>query len=180
MPDETGERGEQGSAVTGAAERPSVSAQLAFVRSAYGAAEGAIRLADEKVGYLLLFLGILVATLSLRADALLSLLAVPQHTLLVRGSFLAGCLAFLGAAGISLVYAVRSRALSLDPPADVSRVLAQLAALETPGLAEELARALHEVAGIADRKLTLLRVCLVWAAIAFVGWAVVLIMSVAF
>lgn len=180
MLDETGEGGQQGSGVPGAAERPSVSAQLAFVRSACGAAEGAIRLADEKVGYLLLFLGILVAMLSVRAEALLSLLTDPEHTLLVRGSFFAGCLVFLGAAGISLVYAVRSRALSLDPPADVSRVLAQLAALEAPGLAEELARALHETAGIADRKLTLLRVCLAWAAIAFFGWALVLIMSLAF
>jgi len=180
MPEGTREPVQHGSAAKEAAEGASVRAQLAFVRSAYGAAESAIRLADEKVGYLLLFLGILGATLSVRADALLSLLTGPEHSLLVRGSFFAGCLVFLGAAGISLVYAVRSRALSVDPPADVTRVLAQLAALETAGLAEELARALHEAAGIADRKLTLLRVSLAWAAMAFIGWALVLIMSVAF
>jgi hypothetical protein len=180
MPDESGGGRPRAAADGGPPRAMSASAQPAFVRSAYGAAEGAIRLADEKVGYLLLFLGILVATVSVRADAVLSLLTTPQYNLLVQGSFLAGCVVFLGAAGMSLAYAARSRALALEPPADVAQALARLAALETAGLVGELARALHQAAGIADRKFTLLRICLGWEAMAFVGWALVLTMSVAF
>jgi hypothetical protein len=158
----------------------SVSSQLAFVWSAYGAAERAIRLADEKIGYLFLFLGILIATIGVRADTMLSLLMGPQYSPLVRGAFLVVCLVFLGAEGISLVYAVRSRRLELAPPADVSQVLAHLAAMETEGLAEELARALHQASDIAVRKLALLRISVGWAALAFLGWSVVLSMSVVF
>lgn len=180
MSNETGDAPPQGPPLGPAPGGTATSAQLAFIRSAYGSAEGTIRLADEKVGYLLLFLGILVATLSVRADALLGLLTGARHSPLVQGVFLAGCLLFLGAAGLSLAYAVRSRALSQDPPADIPRFLAHLARLEAAGLAEELARALHKTAGIAHRKLTLLRVCLSWAAVAFVGWAAVLLMSVVF
>lgn len=180
MPDESG-GGRKGAAANGGSPRAmSASAQLAFVRSAYAAAEGAIRLADEKVGYLLLFLGILVASVGVRADALLDLLAGPQRPLFVRGSFLAGCVVFLGAAGVSLAYAVRSRALALERPADIPQALDRLAALETGGLVEEVVGALHRAAGIADRKLVLLRRCLGWAAMAFVAWALVLIMSVGF
>lgn len=180
MPDESGPRAHTGSAIPGTAQGTGASAQLAFVRSAYGTVEGAIRLADEKVGYLLLFLGILIATISVRADAVLTLLAGPQHPLLIRGTFLLGCLVFLGAEGISLVYAVRSRALALESPADICLTLARLAAMETVGLSEALARSVHQAAGIADRKLILLSVCLGWAAVAFAGWAEVLIMSVVF
>ena len=158
----------------------SVSSQLAFVWSAYGTAERAIRLADEKIGYLFLFLGILIGTIGVRADAMLSLLMGPQYSPLVRGAFLVVCLVFLGAEGISLVYAVRSRRLELAPPADVPQVLARFAALETEGLAEELARALHQASDIADRKLALLRISVGWAALAFLGWSTVLSMSVVF
>lgn len=180
MPDESGGGRSRATANGGSPKAMSASAQLAFVRSAYAAAEGAIRLADEKVGYLLLFLGVLVVSVGARADALLDLLAGPQHPLLVRGSFLAGCVAFLGAAGVSLGYAVRSRALALETPADIPQALDHLAALETVGLVEEVVGALRRAVGIADRKLALLRRCLGWAAMAFVAWVLVLIMSVGF
>lgn len=154
-------------------------AQLAFVRSAYGTAEGAIRLADEKAGYVLLFLGILAAIISMRADALLSLLTSLQGSPVEGSLFLAGCLLFLGGGGVSLTYAVCSRALSAAPPSDVRGFLAHLAAVETAGLTEEFARALYKTADIAQRKLTLLQKCLAWAAFAFAGWAMVLLSTLA-
>ena len=152
--------------------------QLAFVRSACGSAEGTIRLADEKVGYVLLFFGILVATLSLRADSLVRLLFGPLSPV-ARFLFVGGLLLFLGAAGASLVYAMRSRMLSPDPLRDVGGSLHHLAALDTSGLLEGLVQTLHATAGIAFRKLLLLRRCLGWAVVAFVGWTAILIISVA-
>lgn len=177
MSSETAEAAEAFAAGGRGPEKSATPAQLAFVHSAYGTAEGAVRLAEEKFGYVLLFLGILAAILGVRADALLSALTGPSHSAVLRALFLAGCLFFLGGGGISLVYAVRSRMLSADPPADLSQFLAHLAALEPARLIEELARALFKTADIAHRKLTLLQRCLAWAAVAFAGWAVVLLTS---
>jgi hypothetical protein len=153
------------------------STRLNFLRSACGTAEGAIRLADEKVGYTLLFLGILAVTLSVRADRLLSLLAAPDESFALRALLVSGAAVFLGAAGTSFVYAVRSRGLSADPPTDVSSTLSRLASFKMEGLLEELAPLLYRRAEIAGRKLTLLRQCLNWAAAALAGWAWVLLIS---
>jgi len=71
------EGGQAASPIVRQSDGRAARAQLAFVRSASGSAEGTIRLADEKVGYVLLFFGILVATLSLRADSLARLLFGP-------------------------------------------------------------------------------------------------------
>jgi hypothetical protein len=60
---------------------------------------------------------------------------------------------------------------------DASGFLSHLAGLETAGLTEELARALHRTAGIAQRKLALLQKCFSWAAVAFAGWAVILLLT---
>ncbi|HSB78562.1 MAG TPA: hypothetical protein VLM91_07230 [Candidatus Methylomirabilis sp.] len=154
-----------------------VSTHLSFLRSACGTAEGAIRLADEKVGYTLLVLGILVASLSLRADRLLSVLIAPDQSLALRALLVAGAAVFLGAAGVSFVYALRSRSLSVDPPTDVPSTLSHLASLKLEGLVEELGRALYQRAEIAGRKLTLLRRCLIWAVAALASWAWVLLIS---
>jgi hypothetical protein len=121
-------RGEDGPAIQGPAQGVSPSSQLAFVRSAYEAAERAIRVADERIGYLLLFLGILIATISVRGDTILSLLTGQQYGPLARGLFFVGCLVFLGAEGISLIYAARSRRLAIGAPTDVPQALAHLAA----------------------------------------------------
>lgn len=178
MSEAKGEVGQAASPIVRQSDGRTAQAQLAFVRSACGSAEGAIRLADEKVGYVLLFFGILVATLSVRADSLVRLLVGPLFPV-VRFLFLGGFLLFLGAAGASLVYAMRSRMLSPDPVRDVGGSLHHLATLEAFGLAEVLVQTLHTTAGIAFRKLFLLRRCLGWAAVAFVGWTAILIMSVA-
>jgi hypothetical protein len=153
------------------------STRLTFLQSACGAAEGAIRLADEKVGYTLLFLGILAATLSVRADRFLSLLATPEQPLAIRALLVSGAAVFLGAASTSFVYAVRSRGLSADPRMDVTSTLSRLASLTMEGLLEELAHALYRRAEIAGRKLILLRQCLKWAAAALAAWAWVLLVS---
>jgi hypothetical protein len=134
-------------------------------------------LADEKVGYALLFLGILAATLSLRADRLQSLLLTPEQSLALRVFLVAGAAVFLGAAGVSLVYAVRSRGLSVDPPTDVPSTLAHLASLRMEGLLEEGTQALYQRAVIAGRKLRLLQRCLSWAGVALAGWVWVLLIS---
>lgn len=152
-------------------------AYRSFLQSAVGTAEGMIRLADEKVGYMLLFLGILAAVLSLRADMLLSLLVGPGQPLALRALLVAGGVLFLGAASMSLVYAVRSRALAADFPGDVSSMLSHLASLEMEGLLEGLARALYQRAEIAQQKLALLRKCLAWAAVSLTGWVWVLLIS---
>lgn len=134
-------------------------------------------MADEKVGYALLFLGILAATLSLRADRLQSMLLAPEASPALRALLVAGAVVFLGAAGISLVYAVRSRGLSVDPPTDVPSALFHLASLKTEGLLEEGTQALYQRAVIAGRKLSLLQRCLVWAGAALAGWVWVLLTS---
>lgn len=154
-----------------------VSTHLSFLRSACGTAEGAIRLADEKVGYTLLVLGILVASLSLRADRLLSLLIAPDQPLVLRALLVAGAAAFLGAAGVSFVYALRSRDLSVDPPTDVPSTLSRLVSLKLEGVLEELTQNLYQRAEIAGRKLILLRQCLIWAAAALAAWTWVLLIS---
>jgi len=69
--------------------------------------------------------------------------------------------------------------LSPDPLRDVGGSLHHLAALDTSGLLEGLVQTLHATAGIAFRKLLLLRRCLGWAVVAFVGWTAILIISVA-
>jgi hypothetical protein len=179
MPDERGPDDPAATPAQDAQADRAALAQLAFVRSAYGTAEGTIRLADEKFGYVLLFHGILAAILSVQAEGLLKSLASAQHPWALRGVLLAGGLVFLGAAGISLAYALRSRGLAFEPPKDVPGFLAHLARLETQGLAEELAGALHRAAAVAQRKLALLEKCFTWAAVAFAGWAVALVMTLA-
>ena len=156
------------------------SLQLSFLRSACGTAEGALRLADEKVGYALLFLAILLATLSVRADRLLSLLIGPEGSSALRVLLATGGIVFLGAAGISLVFAARSRTLSAEPPMDVSPILSSLETLEAGDLMEDVARRLYHRAEVARRKLTLLRRCLAWGVVALVGWAWVLLVSLIF
>ncbi|HSB70701.1 MAG TPA: hypothetical protein VLT62_15345 [Candidatus Methylomirabilis sp.] len=137
-------------------------------------------MADEKVGYTLLFLGILLATLSVRADRLQSLLIGPEGSSALRVLLLSGGSVFLGAAGVSLVFAAHSRTLSADTPMDVSPRLSDLAPLEAGDLMEDVARRLYHRAEIALRKLSLLRQCLVWAAAALMGWLWVLLVSLVF
>lgn len=170
----------QGGRVPGAGEvpdGPDAAARLAFLQSAYGTAQGAVRLADEKVGYILLFLGILVAILSLRGDGLFRILFGGTQILILRSLLAGSCLLFLGSAGIALVYAVRSRALAADPSTDVPGVLARLATPDTEDLMGELAQALQRTAGVAQRKWILLKRCLSWAAVALASWSVVLLLS---
>ncbi len=179
MPNQTGKTTRQDPSIRRAAEGGAAPAHLAFLRSACGTAQGIIRLTDEKVGYALRLLGILVAALALRAEVLVSLTTGPRHPLIVRGLFLAGCLLFLGSAGTSLIYAARTRTVSTGRPTDVPRLLSHLTALEMDHLAEELARGLHKAAGLVQRRLALTQKCLSWAAVAFATWAIVLALSVA-
>jgi hypothetical protein len=180
MPEEIGPDIDVTPPTEGAPGASAVLAQLAFVRGAYGTAEGVIRLADEKFSYVLLFHGILVAILSLQVDGIIGMLASPRRPMAVRGLFLAGCLLFLGAAGASLGYAVKSRSLSVELPADVPRFLDHLSSLEAGRLIEGMARAHHQTSGIVQRKLALLRACFAWAAVAFAGWAAALLMILTF
>jgi len=86
---------------------------------------------------------------------------------------------FLGGAGVSLCSAMQSRMLSLDKPGAVEGGPNHLAALDTSGLVEALGQRLHLTASIGLRKLLLLQRSLRWAAVSFLGWTTILIMSVA-
>ena len=90
---------------------------------------------------------------------------------------MAGAAVFQGAVGVSLVYAARSRGLSVDPPTEMPSTLPHLVSLKMEGLLEDGTQTLYQQVKIAERKLRRLQRCLAWVGAALACWVWVLLVS---